>query len=40
VFYNTVLEGLTHHARDGASRAKLLSIADSAMAAWEPLVRS
>lgn len=37
VFYNTVLEGLSHHARDGASREKLQSIAVSAMAAWDAL---
>jgi AcrR family transcriptional regulator len=37
VFYNTVLEGLSHHARSGARRAKLDAIIDSAMAAWPAL---
>ena len=37
VFFNTILEGLSHHARDGASRAKLDSIVDSAMSAWDAL---
>jgi AcrR family transcriptional regulator len=36
-FYNTVLEGLSIEARDGASGKALTSIIDSAMAAWEPL---
>jgi hypothetical protein len=36
-FYATVQHGLSIRARDGASRAELLAIADSAMAAWEPL---
>lgn len=35
-FYNTVLEGLSIQARDGASRESLHAIIDCAMAAWEP----
>lgn len=38
-FYNTVLEGLSIQARDGASRDTLMSIVDCAMAAWEVLTR-
>lgn len=36
-FYNTVLQGMSLQARDGASRAALASIAESAMAAWDIL---
>lgn len=36
-FYATVQHGLSIRARDGASRDELLAIADSAMAAWDPL---
>lgn len=36
-FYATVQHGMSIRARDGASRDDLLAIADSAMAAWEPL---
>lgn len=36
-FYTTVMQGLSIAARDGASRADLEDIVDSAMAAWEPL---
>jgi AcrR family transcriptional regulator len=38
IFYYTVHEGLSHQARDGAPRAKLESIAASAMAAWDALI--
>lgn len=38
-FYATVLQGLSLRARDGASRAELLGIVESAMAAWDALVR-
>jgi len=37
-FYATVVQGLALRARDGASRAVLMAVADAAMAAWEPLV--
>lgn len=37
-FYTTVFFGMSIQARDGASRAELLRVADSAMAAWDPLV--
>jgi hypothetical protein len=36
-FYNTVLQGLSLQARDGASRATLIGIVDCAMAAWDSL---
>jgi AcrR family transcriptional regulator len=36
-FYTTVQHGLSIRARDGASRDELLAIAESAMAAWDPL---
>lgn len=36
-FYNTVLQGLSIQARDGASRQDLNRIIDAAMAAWERL---
>lgn len=36
-FYATVQHGMSIRARDGASRAELLAVADAAMAAWEPL---
>jgi AcrR family transcriptional regulator len=36
-FFNTLLEGLSIEARDGASRAQLETTIDCAMAAWEPL---
>jgi AcrR family transcriptional regulator len=39
-FYATVVQGLALRARDGASRQALLTVADAAMAAWEPLVSS
>ncbi|ACG74464.1 transcriptional regulator, TetR family [Anaeromyxobacter sp. K] len=38
-FYATVLQGLSLRARDGASRAELLGIVESAMAAWDALLR-
>ncbi|MFY3742585.1 TetR/AcrR family transcriptional regulator [Anaeromyxobacter sp. Red801] len=38
-FYATVLHGLSLRARDGASRAELLGIVESALAAWDALVR-
>jgi AcrR family transcriptional regulator len=37
-FYATVQHGMSIQARDGASRATLLAVADSAMAAWDSLV--
>lgn len=37
-FYTTVLQGLSIQARDGASRAALRAIADSALAAWDMLI--
>jgi len=37
-FYVTVQQGMSVQARDGASRAMLEKIAQSAMAAWQPLV--
>jgi AcrR family transcriptional regulator len=36
-YFNTLLEGLSIEARDGASRAQLETTIDYAMAAWEPL---
>jgi len=36
-FYATVQHGMSIRARDGASRAELLAIGESAMAAWDPL---
>ncbi|MBL8708938.1 MAG: TetR/AcrR family transcriptional regulator [Rhodospirillaceae bacterium] len=36
-FYTTVQQGMSLQARDGASRATLLAVAESAMAAWESL---
>lgn len=36
-FYATVFYGLSIRARDGFSRAELLGVVDSAMAAWETL---
>jgi AcrR family transcriptional regulator len=36
-FYTTVLNGLSIHARDGASRETLHAIVDCAMAAWDRL---
>jgi AcrR family transcriptional regulator len=36
-FYATVQQGMTIQARDGASRATLLSVADCALAAWDGL---
>jgi AcrR family transcriptional regulator len=38
-FYTTVLHGLAVRARDGASRQALTTVAEMAMAAWDPLVR-
>ena len=38
IFYATVQHGMSIQARDGASRETLLAIADSAMAAWDPLI--
>jgi AcrR family transcriptional regulator len=38
-FYTTVQQGMSLQARDGASRATLLAIADNAMAAWDSLTR-
>jgi AcrR family transcriptional regulator len=37
-YYNTVLEGLSIQARDGASREEMHAIVDCAMAAWDGLV--
>lgn len=37
-FYNTVLQGLSFQARDGATREQLDAIVDRAMAAWEAIV--
>jgi len=36
-YFNTLLEGLSIEARDGASREQLDATIDCAMAAWEPL---
>lgn len=36
-FYVTVQQGMSIKARDGASRDELMAVAQSAMAAWEPL---
>jgi AcrR family transcriptional regulator len=36
-YFNTLLEGLSIEARDGASREQLDRTVDCAMAAWEPL---
>jgi hypothetical protein len=38
VFYATVQQGMSIQARDGASRATLLAIADCAMAAWDGMI--
>jgi AcrR family transcriptional regulator len=35
-YYNTVLEGLSIQARDGASRESMHAVIDCAMAAWGP----
>ncbi len=40
VFYVTVQQGMSIQARDGASHDQMLSIADGAMAAWDPLTGS
>jgi AcrR family transcriptional regulator len=37
-FYNTVLNGLSLQARDGASRKQLMGVVDIAMRAWNVLV--
>ncbi len=37
-FFITVMQGLSLRARDGASRATMLQVADAAMAAWDSLV--
>jgi AcrR family transcriptional regulator len=37
-FYATVQQGMSIQARDGASRATLLAIADCAMAAWDGMI--
>ena len=37
-FYTSVVDGMAIRARDGTSRKTLKSIADCAMAAWDPLV--
>jgi AcrR family transcriptional regulator len=37
-FYATVQQGMSIQARDGASRATLLAVADCAMAAWDGVV--
>jgi AcrR family transcriptional regulator len=37
VFYLTVMHGMVQQARDGASKATLLAIAETAMAAWAHL---
>src|SRR5262249_26139711 len=38
-FYTTLIHGFSIQARDGASRASLMSAVDCAMAAWDTLVR-
>ena len=38
-YYNTVLEGLSIQARDGASRESMHAIIDCAMATWEASLR-
>jgi AcrR family transcriptional regulator len=38
LFFTTVLHGMAIRARDNGSRQVLTTIADTAMAAWEPLV--
>lgn len=38
-FYTTVIHGISVQAKDGASRASLMSVVDSAMAAWDSLIR-
>lgn len=40
VFYLAVQQGMSIQARDGASRERLLSIADTAMSAWDALTAS
>jgi AcrR family transcriptional regulator len=39
-YYNTVLEGLSIQARDGASRETMHAVIDCAMATWDGLVTS
>jgi AcrR family transcriptional regulator len=39
-YFNTVLEGLSIQARDGASRETMHAIVDCAMAAWDGLIPS
>jgi AcrR family transcriptional regulator len=39
-YYNTVLEGLSIQARDGASREAMHAIVDCAMVTWEGLIAS
>lgn len=39
IFYATVQQGMSLQARDGASRATLLGVAEAAMGAWDNLVR-
>lgn len=36
-YYATLIHGISVQARDGASRASLLSVVDCAMAAWDSL---
>jgi AcrR family transcriptional regulator len=38
-FYATVIHGISIQAKDGASRASLMSVVDCAMAAWDSLAR-
>ncbi|APU15898.1 MULTISPECIES: TetR/AcrR family transcriptional regulator [Actinoalloteichus] len=38
MFYHTVLYGLSIQARDGATTREMLTVVDSAMAAWDSLV--
>ncbi len=38
-FFGTILHGMAVEARDGASRERLDSVVDSAMVAWDALVR-
>jgi AcrR family transcriptional regulator len=38
-FYMTVVQGLSLRARDGASRAAMSGVVDSAMAAWDSLTK-
>jgi AcrR family transcriptional regulator len=39
-FYTTIIHGISIQAKDGASRASLMSAVDCAMAAWDSLTKS